>query len=303
MGQGASTLPADKAQQITVEFDVSCRIPVEQVVALSEAAGRAIMEVYNSADHGVELKGDDSPLTRADTESNRIICEGLQAISPHIPIISEETRAMAHSIRQHYQYCWVVDPLDGTKEFIKRNGEFTVMIGLVQGSQPVLGVVHVPVSGKTYYAVAGKGAFVATPGAPTAQLRCKEFGLQDRELVIVGSASHANPTNNTAMREFVDIFDSPSFSSVGSSLKLLMVAEGAAHVYPRLAPTMEWDTAAADIIVREAGGVVLQAGAVTGKGELLEDWKEVIVKEQPLEYNKADLLNPCFVVFGKRRAK
>eukprot|EP00882_Tetradesmus_deserticola_P031354 GHRQ01035453.1.p1 GENE.GHRQ01035453.1~~GHRQ01035453.1.p1 ORF type:complete len:249 (+),score=124.84 GHRQ01035453.1:145-891(+) len=247
------------------------------------------------------MKGDESPLTKADTESNRIICEGLQRVSPHVPIISEENKTLPHSIRKNYQYCWVVDPLDGTKEFIKRNGEFTVMIGLVQGSTAVLGVVHVPVSGKTYYAVAGKGAYVRDAAGSTQQVRAKEFAVSDPGLVLVGSTSHANPTNNTAMKDFVELFNSPQFSSYGSSLKLLMVAEGTAHVYPRLAPTMEWDTAAADIIVKEAGGVVLQAGRITGKGELLEDWKDVLMKELPMEYNKEDLLNPCFVVFGKRR--
>ncbi|KAF6263648.1 hypothetical protein COO60DRAFT_1470341 [Scenedesmus sp. NREL 46B-D3] len=275
-----SSAPVEKPQHITVEFDVSCSIPVEEIVKISEQAGKAIMEIYNSADHGVEMKGDESPLTKADTESNRIICEGLQ---------------------RNYQYCWVVDPLDGTKEFIKRNGEFTVMIGLVQGSTAVLGVVHVPVSGKTYYAVAGKGAYVRDAKGNTKQVHAKEFSVSDPGLVLVGSTSHANPTNNTAMKDFVELFDSPQFSSYGSSLKLLMVAEGSAHVYPRLAPTMEWDSAAADIIVKEAGGVVLQAGKITGKGELLEDWKDVLMKELPMEYNKEDLLNPCFVVFGKRR--
>lgn len=297
MGTAAST-PVSKPQHITVEFDVACQVPVDKVISISEEAGKAIMAIYDTADHGVEYKGDNSPLTLADTESNHIICEGLQRINPHIPIISEETRAMAYDIRKNYQYCWIVDPLDGTKEFIKRNGEFTVMIGLVQGGTPVLGVVHVPVSGKTYYAVAGKGAYVRDAEGNTTPIQCKEFSISDFGLTIVGSASHKG---TGATDEFTELFESPKFSTLGSSLKLLMVAEGEAHVYPRMAPTMEWDTAAADIIVKEAGGVVLQAGKVTGKGELLEDWRDVLVKEQPLDYNKEDLLNPCFVVFGKRK--
>eukprot|EP00879_Flechtneria_rotunda_P030563 GHRR01033212.1.p1 GENE.GHRR01033212.1~~GHRR01033212.1.p1 ORF type:complete len:257 (+),score=66.38 GHRR01033212.1:245-1015(+) len=249
--------------------------------------------------YGVEFKGDASPLTRADTESNHVICEGLQRVAPHIPIISEETRAMSFDVRQNYQYCWVVDPLDGTKEFIKRNGEFTVMIGLVQGSAPVLGVVHVPVTGKTYYAVSGKGAYVRTAEGVTKQIHAKDFSLGEPGLKLVGSASHGG---QPALQEFIELFESPTFTSYGSSLKLLMVAEGDAHVYPRLAPTMEWDTCAADIIVREAGGLVVQAGKVSSTGELLEDWKELLVKELPLEYNKPDLLNPSFVVFGRRKA-
>ncbi|GBF90208.1 3 (2),5 -bisphosphate nucleotidase [Raphidocelis subcapitata] len=294
MGIVAST--PSPTEGVSVEFDVHTRIPVEGVIALAEKAGQAIMRIYESEDFGTRLKSDDSPLTQADTDANAVICRGLGELAPHVPIISEENKLLPHSIREGYQYCWMVDPLDGTKEFVKRNGQFTVNIALIQGNEPVMGVLHVPVGGDTYFAVKGRGAFVRRKGVTT-PISAAEFNPTDSGVVMVGSASHMSD----ATKEFVGLFKEPEFKQLGSSLKLMLVAEGTAHVYPRLAPTMEWDTAAADIIVREAGGVVLHAGRCSGRGELLEDWKDAILKEQPLRYNKEDLLNPCFVVFGKRR--
>lgn len=284
--------------EYTVEIQFTCQVPIEEVIATAEAAGKAILGIYNgeASKWEVELKADNSPLTRADRDANAIICEALDKISPHIPIVSEEEKQLGYQIRKEFQYHWCVDPLDGTKEFLKRNGEFTVNIALIQGSTPVLGVVHVPCQGKTYWAVKGKGAYVRE-GQQQRRIECAEFGLEDPNLLIVGSASHASKETE----EFVGLFTTPQFKSVGSSLKLLLVAEGSAHIYPRLAPTSEWDTAAADVIVREAGGVVLQAGVCDDKGVCKEDWKEVLLKELPLEYNKPSLLNPFFIVFGKRR--
>jgi len=297
MSMGSSlTTPKPGNPQPVVQFDIPCKVPIEEVIKISEDAGKAILEIYNSEDLGVVSKADDSPLTKADTAANKVICDGLERLFPHIPIISEETKQRPYEIRQNYEYCWIVDPLDGTKEFVKRNGEFTVMIALVQGQVPVLGVVHVPVTGTTYYAVEGQGAFKRHQGTNT-QIHCAEFDPMDVGLTLVGSASHPNP----ATKEFVELFKEPGFKALGSSLKLTMVAEGEAHVYPRLHPTMEWDVAAADIIVKEAGGVVVHAGKMSGKGEFLEEWRDVVVKELPMEYNKPDLLNPAFVAFGKRR--
>lgn len=294
MGAGPSTLAAPQA--LAVEFDVACRVPVEGVIAVAEEAGRAIMAVYKSGDFGLESKDDASPLTRADTEANAVICHGLAELAPHVPVISEENKQLPWSIRKGYQYCWLVDPLDGTKEFLKRTGEFTVNIALVQGVTPVLGVLHVPVTGETFFAVEGRGAFVRREGTTT-QISAAEFDPAGEGVVIVGSASHMSP----ATKDFVALFRDPEFRQMGSSLKFMMVAEGIAHVYPRLAPTMEWDTAAADVIVREAGGVVLHAGRCSPKGELLEDWKDAVLLERPLDYNREGLLNPCFVAFGRRR--
>ncbi|KAI8474869.1 MAG: hypothetical protein J3K34DRAFT_406080 [Monoraphidium minutum] len=294
MGAGSSAQKTP--QSLAVEFDVTTHVPVEKVIEVAELAGQAIMRVYNSEDFGVQTKADESPLTRADTEANAIICKGLAELAPHVPIISEENKQLPHSVRKGYQYCWLVDPLDGTKEFIKRNGEFTVNIALIQANAPVMGVLHVPVTKETFFAVEGRGAFVRRQGVTT-QITAAEFNPSAKGVIIVGSASHMS--NET--KEFVSLFEEPEFKQMGSSLKLMMVAEGTAHVYPRLFPTMEWDTAAADVIVREAGGVVLYAGLCNGKGEVLEDWKDEVLKERTLQYNKEDLLNPCFVVFGKRR--
>ncbi|KAG1665921.1 hypothetical protein FOA52_004510 [Chlamydomonas sp. UWO 241] len=277
-------------------------VPVEAVVATAEAAGAAILSIYNSdaSKWEVELKSDNSPLTTADTMANAIICRDLQRLSPHVPIISEENKISAYEVRKGYEYYWLVDPMDGTKEFLKRNGEFTVNIALMYKDHPIMGVVHVPVTGKTYWAVKEKGSWLRTgpvDARKTERIRAATFGLQDKGLSIVGSSSH--PSQQTA--EFMELFDAPNTLQVGSSLKLLMVAEGSAHIYPRMVPCCEWDTAAADIIVREAGGVVLQAGLCDDIGTALEDWKTVLMQEKPLVYNKESLLNPFFVVFGERR--
>ncbi|KAL6769422.1 hypothetical protein ACKKBG_A30950 [Auxenochlorella protothecoides x Auxenochlorella symbiontica] len=277
---------------VELRFDID----VQEVVAIAEVAAQAILRVYHAENPEVEIKADQSPLTRADREANSIICSGLTQLAPHIPIVSEENQKVEYSTRKNYQYCWCVDPLDGTKEFLKRNGQFTVNIALLQGAKPVLGVVHVPVQGKVYWAVAGKGAWAReSPASPPRQLHCATFRETDPGLVIVGSASHAS--QETA--EFVGEFRAPQFRAVGSSLKLLMVAEGAAHMYPRLAPTCEWDTAAAHAIVEEAGGRVLQAGRCDSSGNALEGWRGALEQAIPLHYNKPEALNPFFVVYGK----
>jgi len=198
---------------------------------------------------------------------------------------------------QNYLYSWCVDPLDGTKEFLKRNGQFTVNIALFEGDTPVLGVVQVPVSGKVYWAARGQGAWMQEgPGEPTKQIKAAQFDPSAPGLTIVGSASHSSAETT----EFVSQFKDPVFKQLGSSLKLLMVAEGVAHVYPRLAPTCEWDTGAAHVIVTEAGGSVIQAGRCDNKGNAIEDWKAALAKDLPVKYNKEDPLNPFFVVYGAR---
>jgi len=196
--------------------------------------------------------------------------------------------------------------LDGTKEFLKRNGQFTVNIALLQGSTPVLGVVQVPATGKVYWAAKGQGAWVKggpssesqnQPQTPTSKrLQAALYEPSAPGLTIVGSSSHWS--SETA--EFFSQFKDPTFRQLGSSLKLLMVAEGDAHIYPRLAPTCEWDTAAAHVIVTEAGGSVIQAGKCDSKGHALEDWRAVLEKDDPVVYNKEDPLNPYFVVYGRR---
>lgn len=281
--------------KISLEQNIRC----EDVVKIAEKAAEAIMAVYNSKDEdwNVERKADNSPLTRADQEANAVICAGLTALAPHIPIVSEENKAVGYETRKNYQCSWCVDPLDGTKEFLKRNGQFTVNIALLEGDTPVLGVVQVPATGKVYWAAKGQGSFVQDgPGKPPRQIHAKEYDPTASALIIVGSASH----NSAETTEFVSQFTDPQFVQLGSSLKLLMVAEGEAHVYPRLAPTCEWDTAASHVIVTEAGGSVIQAGTCDNKGVALEDWNEAVARDEPVKYNKEAPLNPFFVVYGKR---
>jgi len=249
-----------------------------ELIKIAKAAGDAIMEIYkNEADFGVETKGDDSPLTKADKAANQVICDGLLKMAPGIPIISEENKVTSYDERKDYDFCWLVDPLDGTKEFIKRNGEFTVNIALLKGNAPVMGVVYAPVPDEMYWAVKNEGAFLQKGDDQAEKLSPKPFKLSDSGLNLVCSRSHLNE----GTQKFVNDFDSPNLVSKGSSLKFLILAKGEAHIYPRIAPTMEWDTGAAQIVLEEAGGKVLKYQS-----------------DAPLDYNKENLLNPFFVAYG-----
>lgn len=239
------------------------------------AAGEEILKVYHSDDFDVELKGDNSPLTRADKKAHEVIVEGLS--STNIPVLSEEGKDFPFETRKEWDYFWMVDPLDGTKEFVKRNGEFTVNIALIHKNRSVLGVVYAPVLKKLYFASETNGAFLESEGG-LAKLDSKSFSMTDEQLNVVASRSHLNE----ATEGFLNKLSRPNIVSMGSSLKFLLVAEGEAHLYPRYAPTMEWDTAAAQIIVEEAGGKVLQESS-----------------EEPVIYNKENLLNPYFLCHGK----
>lgn len=244
-----------------------------KVVDIAREAGHAIMDIYNSDSFDVELKGDNSPLTIADKKANDIICQGLKSISPEIPIISEENKLMPYAVRKNWNKAWMVDPLDGTKEFIKRNGEFTVNIALIENNKSIAGVVYAPALDTMYYAIAGQGAYVWN-NEEWLPLQCSKFKSSDESLKIVCSRSHLNEET----KGFVNNYNKPILIAKGSSLKFLIMAEQGAELYPRLAPTMEWDTAAAQIILEEAGGSVCIAGT-----------------NEPVRYNKEDLLNPHFI--------
>ncbi|MEM9847909.1 MAG: 3'(2'),5'-bisphosphate nucleotidase CysQ [Bacteroidota bacterium] len=246
------------------------------VCTIAKDAGAVILDIYNTADFGVEQKSDNSPLTRADRDANQVICDGLEALSVKYPIISEENKAIPYAERKDFEYAWLVDPLDGTKEFIKRNGEFTVNIALIHNNSIVLGAVYTPVSDDLYWAVKGEGAYLEKDGKST-KLSANHFSLKDHGLGVVCSRSHLNE----ATQAFVDGLNEPTRVPKGSSLKFLILAQGGAHVYPRLAPTMEWDTGAAQIVLEEAGGKVIA-----------QDTKA------PLQYNKENLLNPYFIAYG-----
>jgi 3'(2'), 5'-bisphosphate nucleotidase len=244
------------------------------VTRIAREAGEAILAIYSEVDMQVDYKTDNSPLTQADLASHRHIVASLQDLTPHIPILSEESPDIDTSTRQEWQTFWLVDPLDGTKEFVQRNGEFTVNIALVSGHRPVLGVVHVPVLDLTYWAAEGQGAFRA---AAQETLPLHANGTLGRPLRIVASRSHAGPATEAFLKNLEHDY-ALEVVSKGSSLKFCLVAEGSADLYPRLGPTMEWDTAAAQCIVAQAGGQV------------------TTLKKTPLQYNKTDLLNPYFVV-------
>ena len=250
---------------------------VNEVIAIARKAGEAIMDVYNSDNFQVVDKDDKSPLTAADKAANDVICAGLEKLAIQFPIVSEENKEVPYDMRKDYNYFWLVDPLDGTKEFIKRNGEFTVNIALIKGQETVMGVVYAPVLDEMFWAMKGQGAFIESKGE-TRQLQAPPFKMTDSGLKLVCSRSHLNADTE----QFVAGFDSPDLVSKGSSLKFLILAKGEAHVYPRLAPTMEWDTGAAQIILEEAGGAVIN-----------NETKE------PLLYNKEILRNPYFVAIGK----
>jgi len=248
---------------------------LNNIVDIAKQAGDTIMTVYDSDDFNIELKNDDSPLTRADIAANDVIVAALTKLTPDIPILSEESANAPYDTRKHWKKFWLVDPLDGTKEFIKRNGEFTVNIAFIENGSPVLGVVYAPVLKHTYFGAEDLGAFKQESNNLTEEIKVADH--RDKKLKVVASRSHAGPD----LQSFLDGLGDYDVISMGSSLKLCLVAEGAAHLYPRLGPTMEWDTAAAHAIVNAAGG------------------KVVNLDKEALQYNKEDLLNPYFIVEGK----
>ena len=264
-------------------------------------AADAIMRIYEEGGWDVEEKADKSPLTRADREAHEVIVEVLERESPDVPILSEEGAHLPFETRRGWQRLWVVDPLDGTKEFLSRNGEFTVNIALVEDGTPVLGVVAVPALDTWYVAAAGGGAFrvsrdeldqAATAGDPLGSLAARTTRLEagsanGAAARVVASRSHLNAETEAFVEKLRARHGEVELVQAGSAVKLCRVAEGAADYYPRLAPTMEWDTAAGDAVVREAGGRVLEAAA-DGRSD-----------GAPLLYNKEDLHNPYFVAVAK----
>lgn len=247
---------------------------IEPVVELAIKAGDAILEVY-ATDFDVQEKDDTSPLTQADMASHHRIEQELRALTPDIPVLSEESGLPAFAVRSKWQTYWLVDPLDGTKEFVSRNGEFTVNIALIEKTRPVFGVVHVPVKNKTYFGCAGYGAELRGAGADPAKISVAEKSAEPAR--VVGSRSH----RGSSLDGFLENLGEYEMHPMGSSLKFCLVAEGAADIYPRLGPTSEWDTAAAQAVVEQAGGSV------------------VTLDGKPLSYNcKSDILNPYFLVVG-----
>ena len=241
-------------------------------IRAAEVASDKILEVYNSSDFQVNLKDDQSPLTLADKKSH----EAIEALlrDTGIPILSEEGKSIPYDMRKEWEYFWLIDPLDGTKEFIKRSGEFTVNIALIEGQTPILGVVAVPVTRDVYYASRGAGAYLKRPDFISPISKRTPADLSRKGLRIVASRSHMNEETEV----FIQKLDSPELISAGSCLKFMLLVTGNADVYPRFAPTMEWDTAAAHAVVQEAGLTVVET-----------------TTQAPLVYNKENLLNPYFM--------
>jgi 3'(2'), 5'-bisphosphate nucleotidase len=246
------------------------------VLALVEEASAAIMAVYATG-HDVEYKADDSPITRADRAAHELLSEGLARLAPAIPVLSEESEAShAYGVRSQWRQLWLVDPLDGTREFISRNGEFTVNVALIRDHRPVMGVVAAPALGVLYYAADGHGAFRQRGDAPPEPIEVRRAASP---LVIVGSRSHRGDSLDAMLSRI----GPHELRPMGSALKFCLVAEGSADFYPRLGPTSEWDTAAAQGVLEVAGGAVIRLDG------------------RPLDYNARDtILNPEFLAYGDR---
>jgi len=253
------------------------KINLKDIVTIAKDAGDAIMEIYKK-DFEIEYKDDKSPLTEADIKSNEIICAALAKFYPNIPILSEENKAAPYSERKDWDYFWLIDPIDGTKEFIKRTGEFTVNIALIYKDKPVLGVVYAPVLEDMYASKKDMGAY-----KNDVKLPITNNVEPEKQLNVVASISHLSEETQTFIDELALSTEKLNLVSKGSSLKLCMVTEGTADIYPRLAPTMEWDTGAAHAIVLESGKQVVQ-----------------YENNNPLVYNKENLLNPWFVVRNRK---
>lgn len=261
-------------------------IDLEKVVEIAIVAGTAILEVYANA-FKVEIKADGSPLTEADRRADQIIREGLQKLNPDIPLLSEESETQAFAERRDWHRFWLVDPLDGTKEFVKRSGDFTVNIALIEGDHAVLGVVYTPLKRVVHYATRNAGAFKRElppdtdgndSGGKPQPIRVKKFNRE--KVVLVTSRSHASKAVEVYRSRLAAEVEEVEIAKMGSSMKICLIAEGLADIYPRLGPTSEWDTAAAHCVLESAGGSLT---SVTG---------------EPLRYNKENILNPWFLASG-----
>jgi len=264
------------------------------VVAAKKACS-AILEVYQTHDVEVQIKQDNSPVTLADQNANSIIISILQTLN--IPIISEEGEIAAYDVRKNWEYVWLIDPLDGTKEFIKRNGEFTVNFALIHNQKPILGVIAVPVTGELYFSTMQLGAYYTNYSYLSESIELMELigasirlpALHNEEgLIIVASRSHASQNTKELIGKIEKRYGKVNIISAGSSLKLCMVASGVADYYPRFTPTMEWDIAAGHAIIIGSGGFVKEA-SLNSVGATLDD----------LKYNKAELTNPAFIANKK----
>jgi 3'(2'), 5'-bisphosphate nucleotidase len=252
-------------------------IDIQKINSIAQKAGDEIMKIYQQ-DFKIEFKKDNSPLTKADLHSNEVIINNLENLYPDIPILSEENKEISYKIRKNWEYFWLIDPLDGTKEFVKKNGEFTVNIALIYKNMPALGVIYAPALDLLYYAQKDRGAFKQEKNKKPQRLPIYKH-TNNNTLKVIVSKSHYNQETEEFVNNLKNKYKkNVEFMNIGSSLKFCLIAEGKADIYPRLAPTMEWDTAAGQAIVEQAGGGVLN-----------------FKTKKSLKYNKKDLLNPFFI--------
>jgi len=251
-------------------------IDIQKINSIAKKAGNEIMKIYQQ-DFNIDYKSDNSPLTKADIQSNEIIITNLKSVYPDIPILSEENKEIPYKTRKNWEYFWLIDPLDGTKEFVKKNGEFTVNIALIYKDMPVLGVIYTPALDLLYYAQKDRGAFKQEKNKKPRRLPIYNHPDNDTLKVIV-SKSHYNQETKEFVDNLKNQYKKIEFINIGSSLKFCLIAEGKADIYPRLAPTMEWDTAAGQAIVEESKGRITKYKT-----------------KESIRYNKQNLLNPYFI--------
>lgn len=252
---------------------------IEEILNMLRKAGEVILHYYKNDEESLDtqLKTDNTPVTIADTASNDIIYNFLKTSYPDIPIISEETEIDSYEIRSQWDYVWLIDPLDGTKEFLDKTDEFAINLALVGHGKAILGFIYLPVFKEMYYAVKDQGAFEIKNGIKS-QISASRFNLQQKGIKVVSSRSYMDINTSS----YIDVLDAPEMIKLGSSLKFVSIAKGESDYYPRMIHIMEWDTAAGQIIIEEAGGSLVDSQ--TGL---------------PLAYNKSTMVNPTFIASGK----
>ncbi len=256
-------------------------IDTEKIISLAKKAGEKVLEVYNDEEIAVQYKEGDFPLTLADQKSQDIIKNSLKELYPEIPILAEEEKEITYEERKDWPTFWLVDPLDGTKEFVNKIPEFTVNIALIYQNKPILGVIYTPATDVTFTSKIGAGAFKIDSAGNKERLEIKKE--EDiNKLKIIASRFHKTKELEDYVEKLKQKYKEVDYVSIGSSLKFCLIAENKAHIYPRLAPTMEWDTAAGQLIVEESGGKVID-----------------LKTNQPMLYNKESLVNNYFIVFNK----
>ncbi len=253
-----------------------------QIIKIARKAGKAILTVYQQDDVGIQTKADATPVTNADLSANLVIVDGLKQLSTQYPILSEESEHTPWQERKNWQRYWLIDPLDGTKEFINRNGEFSVNIALIENNYPLLGIVHIPTTDTTYWGGKGLGAWKQDKGAEAHVIYPRKF-TPEREVVVLGSRSYGTAESRNYLDALKAIYPNLKSKKVGSALKSCLVAEGQADIYPRLGPTSEWDTAAVQGVVEGVEGLFLNPAG------------------QRFCYNmKESLINTDFLVLGDK---